>query len=120
MFEKLIEEIKHYKDSKFDRETYLARIRVLPKDYQAVYNGIADYMWSSGAGGTSVMETLFEVLTAFEDGARDKREVFSITGEDVIDFADNLLHELPEKTWMGKIKADKNKSIVDAVKRINI
>ena len=117
MFEKLIEGIKHYKDSKFDREAYLARIKALPKDYQTVYNGISDYMWSSGADGDSVMDTLFEVLTAFEDGARDNKDVFSISGENVIEFADNLLHELPGKTWMDKIKEDKNKSIVNAVKR---
>jgi DNA-binding ferritin-like protein (Dps family) len=117
MFEKLIEGIKHYKNSTFDREAYLARIKALPKDYQIVYNGISDYMWSSGAGGAGVMETLCEVLAAFEDGTKDKRDVFSITGENTIEFADGLLHELPGKTWMDKIKEDKNKSIVDAVKR---
>ena len=117
MFEKLLEEIKCYKNSKFDREAYLARIKALPKDYQTVYNGISGYIWSSGIDGSSVMDALFEVLTAFEDGARDKKDVFSITGKNVIEFADNLLHELPGKTWMDKIKEDKNKSIVNAVKR---
>ena len=115
MFEKLIEGIKHYKNRKFDREGYLARIKALPKDYQVVYNGISDYMWSSGVGGSSVTETLFDVLAALEDGATDNRDIFSITGKNVIEFADNLLRELPEKTWMDKIKADKNKSIVDKI-----
>ena len=118
MFEKMFEEIRHYKSNKFNREAYLARIKALPKDYQVVYNGISDYMWSSGAGGTSVMEALFDVLTVFEDGARDNKDVFSITGENIIGFTDSLLHELPVKTWMDKIKADKEKSIIDAVKRI--
>jgi Uncharacterized protein conserved in bacteria len=117
MFEKLIEGIKHYRSHTFDREAYLARVNALPKDYQAVYNGISDYMWSSGADGRSVMETLFEVLIAFEDGARDNREIFSITGENVIEFADSLLRELPGKTWVDKMKSDRNKNIVDAAKR---
>jgi DNA-binding ferritin-like protein (Dps family) len=118
MFEKLIEGIKRYKNSQFDRDAYLGRIKALPRDYQIVYNGISDYMWASGADGTGVMEALLEVLAAFEDGARDSKDVFGITGENVIGFADGLLHELPGTTWMGKIKEDKNRSIVDAVKRM--
>jgi DNA-binding ferritin-like protein (Dps family) len=117
MIEKLLEGIKHYKNSKFDREAYLERVSSLPKDYQAAYNGICDYMQSSGADGESVMDTLFEVLAAFEDGANDNRDVFSITGENVIEFADDLLREIRGETWMDKIKTDKNKRITDAVKR---
>jgi DNA-binding ferritin-like protein (Dps family) len=117
MFEKLIEEIKHYKNSKFDREEYLARVKALPKDYQAAYNGISNYMWGSGIGGNGVMETLLDVLTIFEDGVSDNKGVLSITGEDIVGFADNLLRELPGKTWVDKMKSDKNKSIIDDIKR---
>jgi DNA-binding ferritin-like protein (Dps family) len=117
MFEKFMEGIEHYKNSKFDREAYLARIKALPEDYRIVYNGISDYMWSSGVGGTGVTETLSEVLAAFEDGARDNRDVFGITGKNVIEFADGLLRELPGTTWMDSVKTDMNKNIIDAVKR---
>jgi DNA-binding ferritin-like protein (Dps family) len=138
MFEKLIEGIGHYRNSRFDRDAYLARVGALPKDYQIVYNGIADYMWSSGAGGGSadagsgsgadtddaaagagvtMMDTLLEILAAFEDGARDNKNVFSITGENVIEFADSLLRELPGETWMDRMKAAGNKNIVDKAKR---
>ena len=119
MFEKLIGEIKHYKNSKFDREAYLYRIKSLPRKYQIVYNGISDYMWLSDADSESVMGTLFEILAAFEDGVRDNKDVFNITGNNVIEFTDNLLLELHGKTWIDKMKDDKNNSILKAVKRMD-
>lgn len=119
MFEKLIEGIKHYKNSKFDRDAYLACINALPKDYQIAYNGISNYMWSSGVDGGSVMETLLDVLAIFEEGAKDNKEVLNIVGEDVIGFADSLLQELPGKTWVDKMKSDMNKKIIDGITRQN-
>lgn len=113
MFEKMLEEIKNYKDHKFDREEYLARIKSLPQDYQIVYNGMSNYMWSSGVGGSGIMEVLLDVLSMLEDGAKDEKNILDITGEDVIGFADSLLRELPNKTWVDKMKSDKNKEILD-------
>lgn len=117
MLEKFFEEIKKYKENKFDREEYLSRIKALPKDYQTVYNGMAEYMWSSGVGGSGVMDSLLDILSLFEDGAKNGRKVLDITGEDVIGFSDNILRELSGKTWIGKMKADKNKAILGKLEK---
>ena len=38
--------------------------------------------------------------------------MFDIVGNDVICFCDGILGVIPEHTWIGKMKADMNKSIL--------
>ena len=48
MFEKMFDEIKEWKGYKFNTREYTARVKVLPKNYQIVYEGIIEYIWSFG------------------------------------------------------------------------
>jgi DNA-binding ferritin-like protein (Dps family) len=116
--EKVSNGIRHYQNSQFDRKAYLARIKALPKDYQIVYNGISDYFWGMGPdNGTGVMEILMDVLDGFENGARNNTPVLELTGgENIIAYCDNLLETASYKTWVDRMKFEKNKNILDKLK----
>ncbi|STY35023.1 Uncharacterized protein conserved in bacteria [Listeria fleischmannii subsp. coloradonensis] len=49
-----------------------------------------------------MMEVLTNVLEMFENAVVDGQEVRDVVGEDLADFADSLLNEFPEETWMEK------------------
>ncbi|ENN6720299.1 DUF1048 domain-containing protein, partial [Listeria monocytogenes] len=38
----------------------------------------------------------------FENAAADNLELKAVVGDDLAEFADNLLSEFPEETWMDK------------------
>lgn len=104
MLKKVFDDIKRWKDSKFDRRAYLARIKALPKDYRIVYDGINHYMWSVALDGTAVMNVIFDILDMLENGVRENKNVLDIVGSDIIGFCDEILKELPNKTWVDKMK----------------
>jgi DNA-binding ferritin-like protein (Dps family) len=116
MFEKFAEEIKKYREFKFDRKDYQNRVKAMPKNYQTVFNGIANYMWSSG-GGSSVTYAITDILAMFEEAAKSGKNVLDITGENIIGFADGVLHELNTQHWVEKMKTDQNKAILDKLEK---
>jgi len=117
MFGDFFDGIKTYKASKFDRKTFQKRVNALPKNYKIVFNGISNYMWSSCTNGSGVTYALLDVLSLFENSAKNGKSVFDITGENIIGYADGLLQKISETTWLEKMKSDLNKGILEQLEK---
>lgn len=75
-----------------------AKINALPKEYGYTYRKIEHYMWAhAGGDGMDVLAILTDVYDLFEAGVAQGKSVLEVTGEDVADFADELLRSA--KTW---------------------
>jgi DNA-binding ferritin-like protein (Dps family) len=88
-----------------------ARLKVLPGDYQVVFYEISKYLYQFASSDAGVVNMQTDILDMFETGAQDGKDVLDIVGNDVIGFCDGLLGEVPQHTWMGKMKAAMNQSI---------
>lgn len=104
---KMVKEKQEYKDM-------MARVHALPDDYQYVFKKIQDYMWRFTAGsGYDMVEIQRGLVDLFEDGVRENRPVLAITGEDVADFADELLKSArtyPED-WKDKLNREIHRKV---------
>ena len=87
------------------------RVKALPRDYQVVFKEISTYLHHFASSDAGVVNMQTDILDMFETGAQDGKDVLDIVGNDVIGFCDGLLGEVPEHTWMGKMKAAMNQSI---------
>lgn len=87
------------------------RVKALPKDYQVVFYEISKYLYRFASNDADVPGMQIDILDMFETGAQGSKDVFEIVGEDVIGFCDGLLGEIPEQTWLGKMKSSMNQSI---------
>ena len=84
---------------------YKRRVAALPADYRTVISQIETFMWNFAVD--SQMIAVFEgILDLFEEGAAQGRKVLEVTGEDVAEFAKDVLAEVQAATWTGK-KADR-------------
>ncbi|MGG3453693.1 DUF1048 domain-containing protein [Paenibacillus rhizolycopersici] len=109
MFKKLIGDKREYK-------MMMARVDVLPEDYQYVFKKIQNYMWNFSAGnGMDMLHMQYELIDLFEAGAAEGRQVLEITGEDVASFADGLVANA--KTYFAKYREDLNQSILEQLKK---
>ncbi|QUG84890.1 DUF1048 domain-containing protein [Bacillus nitratireducens] len=109
MFKKLIGDKKEYK-------MMMARVGVLPEDYQFVFKKIQNYMWNFSAGnGMDMLHIQYELIDLFEAGAAEGRQVLDITGEDVASFADELVANA--KTYVSKYREDLNESIMKQLRK---
>ena len=102
LFKKLIGDKKEYKQQ-------MARVKMLPGDYQFVYKKIQGYMWNFTAGnGYDMLKIHFELIDLFEAGAAEGKQVLEITGEDVAAFCDELLRNAKTYTenWREKLNRD--------------
>lgn len=100
---KIIGDKKEYK-------TMMARVEVMPKDYQFVFKKIQNYMWSFASGdGMDSLKIQYELIDLFEAGVADGKRVLEITGEDVAAFCDGLLYDT--KMWTKKWSEDLNRDI---------
>jgi DNA-binding ferritin-like protein (Dps family) len=88
------------------------RVKVLPRDYQVVFKEITTYLWQFASNDAGVVNMQVDILDMFETGVQQGKEVLDIVGSDVIGFCDGLLETIPEHTWMGKMKAAMNQSIL--------
>jgi DNA-binding ferritin-like protein (Dps family) len=93
-----------------------AKVDALPKEYSYTYHKIEHYMWAhSGGDGMDVIAIMTDVYDLFEAGAAQGRGVLDITGEDVADFADELLANA--KTWTTNQHDALNRDIQRMIKR---
>ncbi|EMG27691.1 DUF1048 domain-containing protein [Listeria fleischmannii] len=90
-----------YRAEKRAYKAYKKRVDALPAEFRDVMEGIQTYLWTF-AGGSGMMEVLTNVLEMFENAVVDGQEVRDVVEEDLADFADSLLNEFPEETWMEK------------------
>lgn len=80
---------------------YRARVAKLPPDFQQKMNALQTYLysWAAGDGMTHV---IYQVLEMFEEAALEGQPVESVIGDDIVAFADGILQEYPEETWINK------------------
>lgn len=67
-------------------------------------------MWNF-AKGSGMFEILKNILEMFENSATDGLCVRKVVGDGIAEFADSLLAEFPEETWMDKMKKKLRDSI---------
>lgn len=96
MFKKMIQEKREFR-------AYQKRVNELPEEYRKAMKAIESYMWNFAKGG-SMLELLRNILEMFENSATDGLSVRDVVGDDIAEFADSLLAEFPEETWMDKMR----------------
>ncbi|CAC95960.1 DUF1048 domain-containing protein [Listeria innocua] len=99
-----------YREEKRDYKQYKKRIDALPEDYKTAMKAIETYLWNF-AKGAGMFEILKNVLEMFENAAADQLELKAVVGDDLAEFADSLLNEYPEETWMDKQRSKLRNSI---------
>lgn len=101
--------IKKIMQSKREYKEQMARVAVLPEDYQYVFKKIQRHMWmfTSGAG-YDMMKVHSDLIELFETGAAEGKQVLEITGEDVAAFCDELLRSARTYTedWRVSLNRD--------------
>jgi DNA-binding ferritin-like protein (Dps family) len=103
MIKKMIREKREYR-------AYKQRVENLPEEYKKAMKAIEEYMWNF-AKGAGMLEHLKNILEMFENSASDGLSVRDVIGEDIAEFADSLLAEFPEETWMDKMRKKLRDSI---------
>ncbi len=73
---------------------HVARVKMLPQDYQIVYKEIQKYFFKVGpvalSEGTGLLSGLVDL---FEEGAALGKGVLEVTGSDVAAFCDDLIKD---------------------------
>lgn len=82
--------IREIIEGKRQWRAYMARVKVLPADYQIVYGEIQKYFFKVGPADPELLPGLLEF---FEQGVADGTGVIELIGEDVADFADQLIKD---------------------------
>lgn len=101
--------IKKMIESKREYKQQMARVEVLPKDYQYVFKKIQGHMWMFASGsGYDMMKIHYDLIELFEAGAADGKHVLEITGEDVAAFCEELLRSASTYTenWREALNRD--------------
>ncbi len=101
--------IKKISESKREYKQQMARVALLPKDYQFVFKKIQNHMWMFAAGaGYDMLKVHYDLIELFEEGAANGRHVLEITGEDVAAFCDELLRNATTYTenWRESLNRD--------------
>lgn len=104
---KMIESNREYRQQ-------MARVKVLPEDYQYVFKKIQKHMWMFAAGaGYDMMKIHSDLIELFEAGAAEGKPVLEITGEDVAAFCDELLRSASTYTenWREALNRDIQKKL---------
>jgi len=96
------------KDGKQEWRAYVERRDGLPPDYRVVMKDIESYVFNIGIMDASAMPVLSGVIDLFEEGAATGRRVLDVTGDDVADFAYNVLLAVAATTWTGQQAAKLN------------
>lgn len=103
LIKKLIEDKQEYKDQ-------MKRVKLLPEDYQFVFEKINGYIWSFAAGdGSDMLKVQYELIELFEVCAAEGKHVLEVTGEDVAGFCDDLLGDT--KLWTDNLRKKLNNDI---------
>ena len=103
MFKKMIQEKREYR-------AYKKRVNELPEEYRKAMKAIESYLWNF-AKGSGMFQLLQNILEMFENSASDGLSVRDVVGNDIAEFADSLLAEFPEETWMDKMRNKLRNSI---------
>lgn len=98
--------IKKLIGDKKEYRAMMARVKVLPEDYEFVFDEIQKYMWKFAAGdGYDMQKVQYDLIDLLEEGAAEGKQVLEITGEDVAAFSNELLKNARTYTedWGDKL-----------------
>ena len=110
-FKKIVGDKKEYKQQ-------MARVEMLPRDYQFVYKKIQKYMWNFASGsGYDMLKIQYELIDLFEAGAAEGKHVLEITGKDAAAFCDELLRNA--KTYTENWRKKLNRDILNKFGKVN-
>jgi len=91
---------------KAEWQQYKARVQVLPDSYRLVMEKVQQFLWTAGgAVDEQSYRVLYDICEVFEEAAAANRPVLDVTGDDVAQFALDMLAATQAKTWRGQ-KAD--------------
>jgi DNA-binding ferritin-like protein (Dps family) len=97
---------------------HMARVKVLPKDYQIVYKEIQKYLFKVGPVElTNETGLLFGLVDLFEEGAALGKGVLEVTGSDVAAFCDDLIKD--SKTYADLYQESVDKKMNNAMQKVS-
>lgn len=96
----------------------MAGLKKLPHEYQVVYKEIQNFLWEFTAGdGMDMLTPMYELLAFFEEGANNNVPVLELVGEDVGEFAENMLHDIQAKTRIDELKRKMNERVAKEINK---
>jgi DNA-binding ferritin-like protein (Dps family) len=108
---------KNWRQEKADYKQFKARVATLPADYQFVFKAIQDYLWQfADFTGYRMLAAQEDLLILFEDGVTNDQSVYALTGDDVGDFADNIVRAVAD-TWLDERRQKLNRKVTNYRKR---
>ncbi|MHC5216654.1 DUF1048 domain-containing protein [Enterococcus sp. LJL128] len=110
-WKELLEVTKNWRYEKAEYKEFEHRIEALPEDYRFVFKEIQKYMWEfSDFTGHKMLAAMYDLLVIFEDSAENGQNVFAVTGDDVGEFASDIVREV-SNTWVDERKIKLNKKV---------
>ncbi|RTE10805.1 DUF1048 domain-containing protein [Paenibacillus whitsoniae] len=104
-------------EGKKEWRAHMARVKVLPQDYQIVYKEIQKYFFKVGpvqlTEGTALLSGIVDL---FEEGAAMGKGVLDVTGRDVAAFADDLIKD--SKTYADIYQESAMQEVNKAMKKV--
>lgn len=89
-----------------------SRVKMLPADYQAVWEEMNDNLWDhADFTGRNLMPILEGVLGLFEETAADGQSVKEVLGDDIKGFCSALASEEGAKSYRDKWREQLNNTI---------
>ena len=103
-------------EGKKEWRAHVARVKMLPQDYQTVYRELQKYLFKVGpvelTEGTSLLSGIVDL---FEEGAALGKGVLEVTGSDVAAFCDDLIKD--SKTYADIVQLTANQEVSKAMKK---
>jgi DNA-binding ferritin-like protein (Dps family) len=104
-------------EGKKEWRAHMARVKVLPQDYQIVYKEIQKYLLKVGpvelTEGTGLLSGIVDL---FKEGAASGKSVLEVTGSDVASFCDDLIKE--SKTYADIYQNSVDQEVSKAIKKV--
>ncbi len=108
--------IKQIMEGKKEWRAHMARVKVLPQEYQFVYKEMQKYLFKVGPielnEGTGLLSGIVDL---FEEGAAAGKNVLEVTGTDVAAFCDGLVEG--SKTYADLYRESVDREVGKALKK---
>lgn len=106
----MMNRFKSMRESKKEYKEYRQRVEQLPTEFKGPMKALEHYLYNY-AKGDGIMKIIYSILDMFELAVQNDQTVHDVVGDDIADFADNLLREYPEETWVNSQREKLRKSI---------
>lgn len=108
--------IKDIIKGKKEWRVHIARVKMLPRDYQIVYEEVQKYLYKVGPIELNEgIDLLSGIVDLFEEGVLLGKGVLEVTGNDVAAFCDDLIKD--SKTYADIYQEVIDKKINKAIKK---